>query len=175
MPSRNRSAVPETLTRNACIALLEEEKCAKNVIAHCKAVCACAEEYAARCSLADPDLVMQGALLHDIGRSRTHSIGHAQAGADLLREKGFPERLVRIVECHTGAGLTADECTLLGLLPRDCVPQTVEEKIVTHADNQLAGTMRETIDESIARAVHLNRKTRHRIYRLANEVELLAQ
>jgi uncharacterized protein len=167
--------VPEPPDRDAGFALLEEAACAKNVIAHCKAVCACAEEYAARCSLADPDLVMQGALLHDIGRSRTHSIGHAQAGADLLREKGFPERLVRIVECHTGAGLTADECTLLGLLPRDCMPQTVEEKIVTHADNLLAGTTRETIDESIAWAIHLNRKTRHRIYRLANEVELLAQ
>ena len=175
MPSRSRSAGPELLGPDACIALLEEAGCAKKVIAHCRAVCACAEEYAERCSLADRTLVMQGALLHDIGRSRTHSIGHAQAGADLLREKGFPERLVRIVECHTGAGLSADECTLLGLLPRDSMPQTVEEKIVTHADNLLAGTTRETIDESIAWAVHLPRKARHRMYRLANEVELLAQ
>lgn len=161
--------------RDACIALLEDTGCERGVIAHCRAVCACAEEYAARCTLADPVLVMQGALLHDIGRCRTHTIGHAQEGADLLRERGFPERLVRIVECHTGAGLTADECTLLGLLPRDCVPQTPEEKIVTHADNLLAGTTRETIDESIAWAVHLPKKTRRRIYRLANDVELLAQ
>jgi uncharacterized protein len=118
---------------------------------------------------------MEGALLHDIGRGGTHSIGHAQRGADLLREKGFPKRLVRIVECHTGAGLTADECTLLGLAPRDCIPQTIEEKIVTHADNLVAGSTRVTIDEEIAGAIHLPRKIRKRMYRLANEVELLTQ
>ena len=166
--------MPEDI-KKTCTGLLHKAGCDARVIAHCEAVCACAGEYAARCSLADPALVTRGALLHDIGRSRTHSIGHAQAGADMLREAGYPEELARIVECHTGAGLTADECTLLGLLPRDCMPQTVEEKIVTHADNLLAGTKRETIDESIAWAVHLPRKTRHRIYRLANEVELLAQ
>lgn len=174
MPLKNRSARSEP-GRDACIALLVDAGCDKKVIAHCRAVCACAEEYAARCSLADPGLVMQGALLHDIGRSVTHGIGHAQAGADLLREMGFSEAIARIVECHTGAGLTADECTLLGLAPRDCMPQTPEEKIVTHADNLLAGTRRVTIDESIADAIHLPGKARHRMYRLANEVELLAQ
>ena len=54
-------------------------------------------------------------MLHDIGRSRTHDIRHAQCGADLVREMGMGENLARIVECHTGAGLSADECTLLGL------------------------------------------------------------
>jgi uncharacterized protein len=114
-------------------------------------------------------------MLHDIGRGNTHSIGHAQRGADLLREKGFHEEIARIVECHTGAGLTADECTLLGLLPRDCMPQTIEEKIVTHSDNLIAGSTRVIIDEEIAAAVHLPRKIRKRMYRLANDVELLTQ
>ena len=157
------------------IALLRGAGCRPKVIAHCRAVCACAEEYARKTPLADPDLVVAGALLHDIGRGSTHSIGHAQAGADTLRKNGFPERLARIVECHTGAGLTADECTLLGLLPRDCIPQTIEEKIVTHADNLIAGSTRVTIDEEIAAAIHLPRKSRKRMYRLANEVELLTQ
>ncbi|HVP96062.1 HD domain-containing protein [Methanoregula sp.] len=157
------------------IALLRESGCRPKVIAHCRAVCACAGEYARKTPLADPGLVTAGALLHDIGRGRTHSISHAQEGADILREKGFPERLVRIVECHTGAGLTADECTLLGLLPRDCMPQTIEEKIVTHADNLIAGSTRVTIDEEIAAAIHLPKKIRRRMYRLANEVELLTR
>jgi uncharacterized protein len=161
--------------RDRCIALLNEAGCRPKVIAHCRAVCTCVEEYARRCDLADPALVMMGALLHDIGRGGTHAIDHAQRGADLLREKGFPERVVRIVECHTGAGLTADECTLLGLAPRDCIPQTIEEKIVTHADNLIAGSTRVTIDESIASAIHLPKKIRRRMYRLAGEVELLAQ
>ena len=112
-------------------------------------------------------------MLHDIGRSRTHSILHAQSGADLLRERGFPEAVARIVECHTGAGLTSDECTLLGLSPRDCMPVTTEEKIVTHSDNLIAGRKRESIESSIASAFTLPRKARKRMYLLSLEVELL--
>jgi len=153
--------------------LLREAGCSRNVIAHCRAVRDCACEYAARCPEADYALVETGAMLHDIGRSITHSIQHAQAGADLLRSMGFPETVARIVECHTGAGLTADECTLLGLAPRDCMPRTIEEKIVTHADNLLAGTRRMTIDESLASAIHLPEKARRRMYALSQEVELL--
>ena len=165
--------MPET--RDRCIALLREAGCSQKVIAHCEAVCDCAMEYAQRCKRADPELVMTGALLHDIGRGSTHGIDHAQRGADLLREKGFPERVARIVECHTGAGMTADECTALGLAHRDCMPKTIEEKIVTHADNLLAGTTRVTIDESIASAAHLPDEIRQRMRRLSDEVELLTQ
>jgi len=165
--------MPET--RERCIALLKSSGCSSNVIEHCKAVTRCAEEYAQACDFADAALVMNGALLHDIGRGSTHGIDHAQRGADILREKGYPERLVRIVECHTGAGITPDECTLLGLAPRDCMPQTIEEKIVTHADNLIAGSTRVTIDESIGFAIHLPKKVRRRMYRLANEIELLTQ
>jgi len=162
-------------TAEHCIGLLKKAGCRPKVIAHCLAVCACASGYAKKTPLADTGLVTAGALLHDIGRGSTHSLGHAQAGADILRGMEFPERLVRIVECHTGAGLTADECTLLGLLPRDCMPQTIEEKIVTHADNRIAGSKRVTIEEEMATAIHLPRKVRRRIYRLAHEVELLTQ
>jgi hypothetical protein len=38
--------------------------------------------------------------------------------------------VARIIECHTGAGLTSDECTLLNLWPRDCIPRSIEERIV---------------------------------------------
>ncbi len=115
----------------------------------------------------------QGAMLHDIGRSRTHDIRHAQCGADLVREMGLGEDLARIVECHTGAGLTADECTLLGLSPRDCIPATTEEKIVTHADNLIAGQPAGHDPREHRVAIHLPRKARKRMYRLSCEVELL--
>ncbi len=159
--------------KKTCEDLLLEAGCSTKVIAHCRAVRDCAGEYAAHNPLHDFHLVEQGAMLHDIGRSRTHDIRHAQCGADLLRERGFGERLARIVECHTGAGLTADECTLLGLSPRDCMPVTTEEKIVAHADNLIAGKKRVTIHESIGSAIHLPRKARKRMYRLSAEVELL--
>ncbi|MGB9176225.1 MAG: HDIG domain-containing metalloprotein [Methanoregula sp.] len=153
--------------------LLLHAGCSKKVIAHCRAVRDCACGYAAHNPGVNYYLVEQGAMLHDIGRSRTHDIRHAQCGADLLRHLGFGEDLARIVECHTGAGLTADECTLLGLSPRDCMPGTTEEKIVTHADNLIAGKKRVTIHESIGSAIYLPRKARKRMERLAAEVELL--
>jgi uncharacterized protein len=62
---------------------------------------------------------------------------------------------------------------MLGLYARDCVPKTTEEKIVCHSDNLIAGKTRTTIEESIASAIHLPKKARIRMYRLANEVELL--
>jgi uncharacterized protein len=153
--------------------LLLDAGCSPKVIAHCRAVTDCALEYAGANPEVDFSLVEQGAMLHDIGRGRTHAIDHAQQGADLLRAQGFPEEVARMVECHTGAGLTADECTVLGLSPRDCVPCTTEEKIVTHADNLIAGHRRMNIEESIGSVFHLPRKARKRMYRLGLEVELL--
>lgn len=153
--------------------LLREAGCSRKVIDHCRAVRDCACDYAARCPDANYSLVETGAWLHDIGRSIDHSIRHAQAGADLLRSWGFPEPVARIVECHLGAGLTADECVALGLDARDCMPRTIEEKIVTHADNLIAGTTRVTIEESLASAAHLPEEVRERMYRLSQEVEAL--
>jgi uncharacterized protein len=153
--------------------MLLDAGCSTKVIAHCRAVADLALEYAK----ANPDvcfsLVEAGAMLHDIGRASSHAIDHAQRGADLLRSQCFPEEIARMVECHTGAGLTADECTLLGLSPRNCIPNTTEEKIVTHADNLIAGHKRVSIDDSIGSAIHLPRKARKRMYRLAQDVELL--
>ncbi|MDD1688980.1 MAG: HDIG domain-containing protein [Methanoregula sp.] len=153
--------------------LLRDAGCSEKVLAHCKAVYDVALEYAQRDALVDVDLVREGAMLHDIGRGSSHTILHAQRGADLLRAQGISEEVARIVECHTGAGLTADECTLLRLSPRDCMPRTTEEKIVTHADNLIEGRKRVIIDESIASAIHLPKKVRQRIYHLAQDVELL--
>ena len=153
--------------------LLQKAGCSTKVIAHCRAVRDCACGYAAHNPDIDFSLVERGAMLHDIGRSRTHDIRHAQCGADLVREMGLGEEIARIVECHTGAGLSADECTLLGLFPRDCMPRTTEEKIITHADNLIAGKKRVTIHESIGSAISLPKKARKRMERLAAEVELL--
>jgi uncharacterized protein (TIGR00295 family) len=86
----------------------------------------------------DPGLVRAGALLHDIGRGRTHGIDHAVEGAHIANELGLPEPLIHIIERHIGAGIEAQEAVKLGLPARDYRPLTIEEKIVAHADN-LAG------------------------------------
>lgn len=157
----------------ACEEMLVKAGCSAKVIAHCRAVREVALEYAQRNPEVDRELVDAGSMLHDIGRGSTHTIQHAQRGADILRSLGIAEPVARIVECHTGAGITADECILLGLFSRDCMPTTTEEKIVCHADNLIAGRQRVSIEDSIASAVHLPKKIRVRMYRLACDVELL--
>ncbi len=164
--------MPEPPTKK-CEYLLREAGCSEKVIAHCRAVRDVALEYARRNPVVAVELVETGAMLHDIGRGRNHTIQHAQNGADLVRSIGCSEEIARIVECHTGAGLTADECTLLRLSPRDCMPRTSEEKIVTHSDNLIDGKTRVNIEEGLMSAIHLPRRIRKRMYRLSREVELL--
>ncbi len=92
----------------------------------------------------DEDLALLGALVHDLGRSKSHSVDHGSVGARILRTNpnlaGLftePDReaLARICERHIGAGIPAADAAKVGLPPRDFVPVTLEEKVVTHADN----------------------------------------
>lgn len=154
-----------------CIDLLRMAGCSAGVIAHCRAVRDLALTYASD-PLIDRGLVEAGALLHDIGRGVTHDIRHAEVGGEICRSFGLDEEVIAIVERHIGAGLTADECSLLNLLPRDCMPRTAEEKIVAHADNLVKGTRVITLDERLLHAIALPRRQRRRIYRLGLEVEL---
>ncbi|HOI58082.1 MULTISPECIES: HD domain-containing protein [unclassified Methanoculleus] len=154
-----------------CIALLRRAGCSGGVVAHCRAVRDLALTYASD-SAVDRDLVAAGALLHDIGRGVTHDIRHAEVGGALCRSFDLDEAIAAIVERHIGGGLTADECSLLNLVPRDCMPQTVEEKIVAHADNLVKGTRAITLEERLQHAIALPRRQRERICHLAFEVEL---
>ena len=89
---------------------------------------------------ADMKLITAGSILHDVGRTRTHGIDHAVAGASILEERRIDRRVVSIVERHTGAGITEKEAVTLGLPARDYMPQTLEEKIVAQADNLVSGS-----------------------------------
>jgi uncharacterized protein len=150
---------------------LESAGCSPGVIAHCRAVRDVALTFASD-PLVNRELVEEGALLHDIGRSVTHALDHAEVGGVLCRSLGLPEEVAAIVDRHLGAGLTADECSLLGLLPRDCMPRTIEEKVVAHADNLVKGTRTITIEERLMRSPDLPRKLKKRMYRLHLEMEL---
>jgi len=154
-----------------CIDLLRRAGCSDGVIAHCRAVRDLALAYASD-PLVDRDLVETGALLHDIGRGVTHDLCHAEVGGEICRSLGLDEAVAAIVERHIGAGLTADESSLLGLVPRDCMPRTLEEKIVAHADNLVKGTRAIVLEERLQHIVALPRRQRKRIFRLAQEMEL---
>ncbi|MGB2582023.1 MAG: tRNA (cytidine(56)-2'-O)-methyltransferase, partial [Thermoplasmata archaeon] len=58
--------------------------------------------------------------------------------------------IVMIIERHIGAGILEGEAVALGLPERDYVPETLEEKIVSHADNLIAGDRRVTLKETVA-------------------------
>lgn len=120
--------------------VLIEAGCPNDIVAHCRKVSIMAVSLAER--VGDPvdrELVRLGGLFHDIGRSRRHDIGHAIAGVEIGRSLGFSEQLLRIIECHIGAGITASEAVRLGLPARDYLPMTKEEKIVSYADNLMSG------------------------------------
>lgn len=128
-----------------------------SVIAHCQAVSALATKIAKRCRKpVDVRLVEIAGLLHDIGRSETHGIAHAVEGGKIAKGKGLPDEVVKIIERHIGAGLTKEDAARLDLPKRDYVPESLEEKIVAHADNLLSGTKKVPVAETIARLVRMH-------------------
>jgi len=138
-----------------CLRILREEGCKLSVIQHVCTVKSIAEEMAER-SGADLKLVRAGALLHDMGRSKTQSVMHVAEGVRIARRRGLPEELVQIIQRHVAAGLTHKEARGLGLPDGDYMPETLEEKIVCHADNLVKGqsgmqTLDEALDEIIRR------------------------
>lgn len=135
-----------------CIELLKENGCSEAVIRHCEAV----RDIAVRMALktdADVELVEIGALLHDIGRSETHGILHGVNGAKIAKKLGLPYSIVNIIERHIGAGLLADEAKKLGLPKKDFIPQTLEEKIVCHADSLVDNCKKQSIEYEVERAL----------------------
>jgi len=133
------------------ISVLQKAGCTENVVAHCLSVKNTALSIALRVTSVklDLELIEAGAMLHDIGRSRTHGITHAVEGARIAREMGIDERIARIIERHIGAGIAADEAAMLGLPPGDYIPETPEEKIIAHADNLTKGHVEVSFDECL--------------------------
>ena len=132
-----------------CLRILREEGCKLSVIQHVCTVKSIAEEMARR-SGADLKLVRAGALLHDVGRSRTQGVMHVAESARIARERGLSDELVRVIERHVAAGLMPREAKRLGLPDGHYMPETLEEKIVCHADNLVKGQSgMQTLDEAL--------------------------
>ncbi|MCX8150326.1 MAG: HDIG domain-containing protein [Candidatus Bathyarchaeota archaeon] len=140
-------------TRKEALELLRKNGCSKNVIAHCEAVAKLARETAEICKKkglkVDVDLVEIGALLHDVGRSKTHSIHHVVAGVEIAKKAGLPDPVISIIKCHVGGGITASEAAELGWPAGSYVPTTLEEKIVSYADKLVETSERIPIEATI--------------------------
>jgi len=137
-------------SRDECLSLLREKGCDQNVVRHCEAVAELAVKIARKAG-ADRTLVEAGALLHDIGRCASHGMDHAVLGASLAAELKLPRKIVRIIERHIGAGLTKADAKALGLPEKDYIPETLEERIVAHADNLIDGSTRARVTDAVAR------------------------
>jgi uncharacterized protein len=142
-------------SREQALQLLRDNHCPANVIAHCKAVARVALETAKDCQKkgfnVDTELVEIGALLHDIGRSKTHSVNHAVVGAQIAKAAGLPEPIVAIIERHVGGGITDAEAEALGWPKSNYTPQTLEEKLVSYADKVVETSDRVPIEITINR------------------------
>jgi len=132
---------------------LSQSGCSNRVIAHCKVVSALAVQIAKACEKkglnVDIKLVEVGALLHDIGRSKTHGVDHVVRGAEIASSLNLPESVVCIVERHAGGGITLDEAEKLGWPIKSYLPNTIEEKIVTYADKLVEGSRRIPIERTL--------------------------
>ena len=173
------------MNENDALAFLIRSGCSPDVIEHCKAVAEYAREIAINIREnasgkgnpihIDVDAVFVGALLHDIGRSKTHGLSHAIAGARIAMDIGIDDKIVKIIERHIGAGIPREEACVLGLPDKDYMPVTIEEKIVAHADNLISGKEIVTMDELISnlRRKKMDEKTIRRFIELNKEISAM--
>jgi uncharacterized protein len=109
-------------------------------IRHCLAVSRVAQRVgeimAPRCAL-DTEYLTTGALLHDIGRYRTHDpIMHGVEGYWLLTGLGH-DREAFICASHILCGMASAEAVLYGLPQQDFIPTTLEERLVPLIDGMV--------------------------------------
>jgi uncharacterized protein (TIGR00295 family) len=111
------------------VCIMKRAGCGQPIIEHCIGVTRIAlelaEELRRRGMEIDMRLVEAGAMLHDIGRCRTHSVEHGAIGGQMAREMGLPEPLARIIERHVGGGITPEEAERLGLVRGNYIPETL--------------------------------------------------
>ncbi|UCB61399.1 MAG: HDIG domain-containing protein [Candidatus Bathyarchaeota archaeon] len=131
-------------SRETALKILANAGCSKHVIKHSKEVADSAVEIAQACKKkgldVDVALVQAGALLHDVGRAKTHNVDHNIVGAQIAKHRNLSSAVVSIIERHVGGGITQSEAKSLGWPPKSYIPETIEERIVAYADKLIDGS-----------------------------------
>jgi len=167
--------------REYAIDLLKKLKIPHSVRRHSEKVAEKALEIANKITKVEVDknLIEIGALLHDIGRAKTHGFKHALIGGKILRDRSFSDKLAKICETHILGGLDVEDAKRFGLPEKDFLPVSLEEKIICLADKHMAGTREVTIRERFNRWFQkygkskILLKSRKRIEEIQKEIESL--
>lgn len=133
--------------------ILREEGVSNKVLKHAVKVAEVAKDLTGKLKSkgysVDEELVVAGALLHDVGRAVTHDVSHGVMGGRIIRRRNLDEKLARIVERHVGGGIPIEEATNLKLGSLNLMPETLEEKIVCYADKLVDGDRRIAFSETL--------------------------
>ncbi len=140
-------------TRAEALNFLVKAGCSQGVIEHCKTVSKFAVEIAKAFHKegfnVDLQLIEVGSLLHDIGRSKTHSVNHGVVGGEIAGSLNLPTSVVHIIERHVGGGIPKEEAKGLGWPGKDYLPQSLEEKIVCYADKRVKGLRTVPLEQAL--------------------------
>ena len=141
-------------SREQCLEMLADAGCEDNVIEHSKLVEVVALGFAQAINekhsgLINVNLVSAGALLHDLGRSKTHDIRHVEQSVQLAQEMDVDPSVVEIIRKHVGGGLTPYDAQQLGMPAWNMMPKTWEEKVVNHADSLVGDRGRRTLKKTL--------------------------
>ncbi len=116
----------------------------------------------------DRELLIQAAMLHDIGMIKTNApdlscfgehpyICHGYIGSEILEKEGL-HNVTLFCERHTGTGISKEEI-LRNNLPipsRDMIPVSIEEKILCYADKFFSKSGRNLTRPKKLKTIHKN-------------------
>lgn len=137
------------------VALHRKHGSSERIIQHCVTVTAVAkvlaEEFERKGIQVDNRAVVAGAMLHDIGRTRTQTVRHGLEGSEMILKEGADSTVVEIVRKHVGAGIAPEEAERLGLPKLDYIPRTLEERIVCFSDKMVDSDHVRPFDREVQR------------------------
>lgn len=117
---------------------LRKAGCPEEAINHSVEVARKALEISTRVKVdVDRQLVIRGAIYHDLGKAKSYGLQHGEIGAEMARELGLEDEIINIILKHIRGGLTEQEAIELELPVRDYTLRTAEEKIVIYADRMV--------------------------------------
>ena len=125
----------------AALELHKKYRSNEHIVRHCETVAKVAKILVGRLEEKGVPIngktVLAGALLHDIGRTKTQTVHHGHAGGRIVASEGVDAEVVSIIQRHVGAGISKEEADSLAFPTGDFVPRTLEEKVVCFSDKMV--------------------------------------